>query len=141
VSGLADVAATLAGLGHEPPWAGGPLTPQALIDSYCKPGIHNAWESQTRAHSTFHAGFCGYDGEHGYEDWYALIVALNGSGWRALGRIGSWPLTVFMAWPARSSDPRWALAHYCEGDFAIEVFDSQPAIVGAVRALRRESAA
>jgi hypothetical protein len=140
MSGPAEVVATLARLGEQPPWAGGPLTPQSLIDTYCKPGIHNAWESETRAHSTFHAGFCGCDGEHGYEDGYALIVALEGSGWRALRKLGPWPLTVFMVWPARSSDPRWALAHYCEADFAIEVFDCQSATGEEVRALHAEHA-
>jgi hypothetical protein len=141
MSGLAEVAVTLAGLGHQPPWAGGPLTPQSLIDSYCKPGMQSGWQTEKRVHSMFHAGFCGDDGEHGYDGGHDWIADLARSGWRPLPDIGDWPLVAFMLWRPRSTDPRFALAHYCEGDLAIEVFDSKQAAGEGLQALRRELAA
>ena len=120
-----------------PPPEGGPLTPQALIDVYCQPGMQSGWRTKRRTHSMFHAGFCGFDGQRGYDDGYAWMNDLMQSGWLPLYDIGDWPLVVFMLWRARATDPRFAIAHYCEGDMAIELFDSKQAASNGLRALRR----
>jgi hypothetical protein len=118
-----------------PPLPRDPLTPQSLIDTYCQPGMQSGWQTEKREHSMFHAGFCSYDGGHSWID------ALMQSGWRPLCDIGDWPLVAFMLWRARPTDPRFAIAHYCEGDLAVEVFDSKKAAGDALQALRHEQAA
>jgi hypothetical protein len=123
------------------PPVGGLLTPQTLIDAYCQPGMQSGWRTERREHSRFHAGFCGYDGERGYDGGHSWIDALMRSGWRPLCDIGDWPLVAFMLWRARPTDPRFAIVHYCEGDLAIEVFDDKQAAGEALKTLRRQHAA
>jgi hypothetical protein len=138
MSGPAEMVAELAGLDDAPPPGGGPLTPQALIDTYCRPEMQSGWRTKRRKHSTFHAGFCGFDGHKGYDDGYSWMTDLTRSGWVQLPDIGDWPLVAFMLWHAKPSDPRYSIAHYCEGDTAIEVFDSKHAVVQVLQALRRK---
>jgi len=138
VSGPADVVAALAGLGGQPAADGAPVTPQALIDLYCQRGMQSGWRSERRESSMFNAGFCGFDGRRGYDDGHGLIENLAAGGWRPLPELGDWPLMVFLLWPARSSDARFAIAHYCEGDLAIEVFDGKHAAAIALGELREQ---
>jgi hypothetical protein len=140
MSGPAEVVAALAGIGEQPPPEGGPLTPAALIDTYCQPGMQSSWRTEEREDSMFHAGFCGYDGHQGFDDGHEWIANLTGSGWCALPALGDWPLVAFMFWPARPSDPRWAIAHYCEGDMAVEVFGDKDAANRGYARLRRQPA-
>ena len=142
MSGPAEVVASLAGIAPQPPKApGDQLTPGALIDTYCQPGMQSGWRTKHRKHSVFHAGFCGFDGHRGYDDGHSWIAELAESGWRPLPEIGDWPLVAFMLWRARPADPRFAIAHYCEGDMAVEVFNDQHSASQALAKLRREHAA
>ncbi len=141
MSGPAEVVAAVAGLDAPLPPEGGRLTPQALIDTYCQPGMQSGWRTKRRKHSVFHAGFCGFDGHGGYDDGHSWIADLAESGWRSLPEIGDWPLVAFMLWRARPEDPRFAIAHYCEGDFAVEVFDDKQAASQGLQKLHREHAA
>ena len=138
MSGAADLVAAVAGIAPQPPAAGGPLTPQALIDTYCQPGMQSGWRSARRSRSIFNAGSCGYDGRRGFDDGYEWIAELAASGWRPLPALGDWPFIAYMLWRAWPSDPRWAVAHYCEGDLAIEVFDDKQAASDGLQQLRRE---
>jgi len=140
VSGAAEVVAALSGIAPSPA-PSDQLTPRILIDTYCQPGMQSGWRTKRRKHSVFHAGFCGYDGERGYDDGHSWIADLVASGWRPLHELGEWPLVAFMLWPARGSDPRWAIAHYCEGDMAIELFDSKQDASQGLQQLRRQHAA
>ncbi len=45
MSGPADVVAALAG---QPAADGVPVTPQALIDRHCQPGMQSGWRSERR---------------------------------------------------------------------------------------------
>jgi hypothetical protein len=117
---------------------GGPLTPQALIDTYCQPGMQSEWRSRRRRGSMFNAGYCSYDGHHGFYNGTEWLVELAASGWQPLPELGDWPLVVFMLWQARASDPRWAIAHYCKGDMAVEVFDDKQAASDGLKRLRSE---
>jgi hypothetical protein len=141
MSGPAEVVAAIAGLGEQPPPEGGPLTPAVLIDTYCRPGMQSMWRTEKRKDATFHAGFCGYDGRQGFDDGHEWIADLTESGWHPLHDLGEWPLMAFMFWPARPSDPRWAIAHYCEGDFAVEAFVDRDAANRGYTRLRREHTA
>jgi hypothetical protein len=138
MSGPAVIAAALAGLDDAPPPGDGPLTPQALIDTYCRPGMQSGWRTKRRKHSMFHAGFCGFDGHKGFDDGYSWMTDLTRSGWVQLPEVGDWPLVAFMLWHAKPSDPWYAIAHYCEGDTAIEVFDSKHATAQGLQTLRRK---
>jgi hypothetical protein len=142
VSGPAEVVAAIAGLGGPPPAGGGPLTPQVLIDTYCQPPADEesrtgAWRSEQRADSMFNAGFCGFDGRQGFDEGHDWISELAESGWCPLPGLGEWPLVAFAFWPALPSDPRWAIAHYCEGDMAVEVFTDHHAANKGYTCLRR----
>jgi hypothetical protein len=141
VSGPAEVVAAITDLSG-PPCDGGPLTPQVLIDTYCQPPADEtsrigSWRSEQRADSIFHAGFCGFDGRQGFENGHDWISELAESGWRPLPELGEWPLVAFVFWPALPSDPRWAIAHYCEGDTAVEVFNDRHAANKGYTRLRR----
>jgi hypothetical protein len=146
VSGPADVVGAVAGLGGQPPAGGGPLTPQVLIGTYCQPPADEerrigSWRSRQRADSMFNAGFCSFDGHHGFDDGHGWISDLTASGWRPLPELGDWPSVAFVFWAALPSDPRWAIAHYCEGDMAVEVFtDKQAADRGYTRLRRGQPA-
>lgn len=111
-----------------------PWTPTKLIGTFCNEGQGSAWRTEQRPHSIFHAGFCGFTGTIGFDDGYSMMAALQDSGWRALPEIGDWPYKVYLAW---ARDEEFALAHYCEGDFAVEVFDGRDAANDALRLLRR----
>ncbi len=138
MSGPAEVVGAVAGVAPGPPASGGPLTPQALIDAYCQPGMQSGWRSRRRQGSMFNAGFCGYDGQQGFDDGHEWLAELAASGWRPLPGLGDWPLVVFMLWKARASDPRWVIAHHCEGDMAVEVFDDKQAASDGLKRLRSE---
>lgn len=99
--------------------------------------MQGGWRTRRGKHSVFHAGFCGFDGQHGYENGYSWMGDLMRSGWFPLSDIGEWPLVVFMLWRARATDPRFAIAQYCEGDMAIELFDSKQAASNGLRELSR----
>ena len=131
-----ELAAKLAAGGGKP--SQGPLSPKALIDTYCQPGMQGGWKTQTREHSTFHAGFCGVDERKGYENGYVWIADLTHSGWVPQRDIGHWPQTAYAIWPALAADPQHAIAHYCEADMAVEIFDSSESMVGALVKLRAE---
>ena len=133
-----ELAAKLAGDGGKPSPHGGPLTPRALIDTYCQPGMQSGWKTHPREHSTFHAGFCGFDERKGYENGYVWIADLTHSGWEPQHDIGHWPYTAYALWPALAADPRHAIAYYCERDMAVEIFDSSESMVGALVKLRAE---
>ena len=79
--------------------------------------------------------------ERGFDDGHEWISELTESGWCALPALGDWPLVAFMYWPARPSDPLWAIAHYCEGDMAVEVFADRDAANRGYTRLRRHQAA
>jgi hypothetical protein len=119
-------------------------TPQRLIDTFCSEALRSSFRAaEQRPHSKWFAGFCSYMGKNsygpgvdGFDDGYCLMGALEESGWRAIPEAGSWPYSQYLVWQARESDPRWALAHYCEGDFGVEVFASRTACVQAVKELR-----
>ena len=132
-----QIVGVLGGLTESAP-QGGPLTPAALIETYCRPGMASGWSSTEREHSTLHAGFCGYDGQRGFDDGYDWMAHLEASGWRPEARSGDWPYVVYMLWPALSSDQRYAIAHYCEGDFAVEVFQDRSAAAQGLTKLRAE---
>ena len=134
-----ELAAKLAGDSGTPSQQGGPLTPKTLIDTYCQPGMQSGWKTHTREHSTFYAGFCGFDERKGYENGYVWIADLTHSGWEPQHDIGHWPHTVYALWPALAADPRHAIAHYREGDMAVEVFDGSESMTGALAMLRAEN--
>lgn len=141
MSGPTEVVASLAGTAPQPPTVPRDrLTPTTLIDAYCQPGMQSGWRTKRHKHSVFYAGFCGFDGHRGYDGGHSWIAALAESGWRPLPEIGDWPLVAFMLWRARPEDPRFAIAHYCEGDFAVEVFDDKQAASQGLQKLRREHA-
>jgi hypothetical protein len=114
------------------------LTPDFLITTYCAPGMRTGFrEAERREHSDWQAGFIGWtSGEHGYDDGYSYMEALIASGWLPRPELGDWPYVIYLIWPARPTDPRYAIAHYCEGDFGIEVFDDKPSAQAGLRALR-----
>jgi hypothetical protein len=112
------------------------LTPRLLIGKYCQPGMELAWRSGQRAHSRFHAGFIGSKHHgHGYADGDGYLASMVDGGWCPLPGAGSWPLEIYLAWPAHPSDRRYCFAHYRDGDFAIEVFDSKEAATNALAEL------
>ena len=79
MSGAAEVVAALSGIAPSPA-PGDQLTPRVLIDTYCQPGMQSGWRTKRRKHSMFHAGFCGFDGQRGYDDghsWIADLVAVR----------------------------------------------------------------
>jgi hypothetical protein len=141
VSTYQEMAGILAGLTKGAPTDGGPLTPQALIDTYCQLGMQSGWSNKETPQSKFHAGFCGYDGEKGFDDGYHWLNELEGSGWHAEHLTGNWPYVAQMIWAALPVDPRYAIAHYCEGDFAVEVFPNVDAAAEGLRQLRVDHAA
>lgn len=136
-----DVVARLAQSGEPPSPAARPMTPAVLIDTYCQPGMPSGFcASERRAHSGWHAGFVGWTGgPRGYDDGYSYMEALIGAGWLPRPEIGDWPYVIYLVWPARASDPRYAIAHYCEGDFGVEIFDDRQGAQVALRALREPS--
>jgi hypothetical protein len=114
----AGVVGRLVGLGER----NTELTPRLLIGEYCQPGMQSGWRSEQRAQSNYHAGFIGWKREgYGYADGDDYLGSMLEGGWRPLPG-GNWPLEIYMEWPAHASDPRYCIAHYCEGDFAVEVF-------------------
>lgn len=131
-----QLAGILAGITENAKADGGPLTPQALIDTYCQPGMQSSWTNKETEHSKFNAGFCGYDGRKGFDEGYSWLNELEESGWHAEHLTGSWPYVAQMIWAALPADPRCAIAHYCEGDFAVEIFDSLQAAAEGLRQLR-----
>jgi hypothetical protein len=135
-----QLAGILAGITQSALTDGGPLTPQTLIDTYCQPGMQSIWTNKETARSKFHAGFCGYDGQKGFDDGYYWLRELDESGWHAEHRTGNWPYVAQMIWAALPADPRYAIAHYCEGDFAVEVFTSVEAAAEGLRQLRLDHA-
>jgi hypothetical protein len=136
-----QMAGILAGIAEHANTDGGPLTPQALIDTYCQPGMESSWRTKETPQSKFHAGFCGYDGQRGFDDGYDWLNELEESGWHAEHLTGKWPYVAQMIWAALPADSRYAIAHYCEGDFAIEVFPSVAAAIEGLRQLRVDHAA
>ena len=138
---MASVAAGLAGAQAKAE----PLTPAMLIERFCGERL-GSWRASAgadeRKHSTLHTGFCSYLGRNaygpgvdGYDDGYDMMGSLQEGGWRVMAEYGDWPYVVYLWWAALESDPRYAVASYCEGDFSIEVFDSAAAAKLAVRAL------
>lgn len=117
------------------------LTPATLIERYCGPELESSWHHEKRDHSEWFAGAasyamcCGLEHE-GYDDGYEFMYALENGGWRPMAEYGDWPYVVYLWWPALPSDPRYCIAHYCEGDFGIEVFDSSAAALAGVKQLR-----
>jgi hypothetical protein len=105
------------------------LTPATLIERYCKPQMESSWHHEKREHSEWFAGAISYAMcwglEHeGYEEGYGFMEALGDGGWRIMPEYGDWPYVIYMWWAPRESDNRPCIAHYCEGDFGIEAFDS-----------------
>jgi hypothetical protein len=138
---LASVVAGMAGLGGQ----GGTWTPARLIEVFCEPMLESSWHSEKREHSEWHAGFCSFNGKgsygagvDGFDDGYDCMGHLEESGWRAIGEYGNWPYVMYFWWAPRDElegpDARPCIAHYCEGDFAVEVFDS----IAAARAAKSE---
>jgi hypothetical protein len=134
-----DLTARLAGITNEKP-PERPLIPAALIERFCKPGMQSSWRSERHEakRETWHAGFCGCTGSDGFDDGYSYMEALMASGWVAMPDVGDWPLVIYLLWSARETDERWAIAHYCEGDFGVAVYDDKPAATAAYRELRAE---
>jgi hypothetical protein len=138
VSGPAEVLAATAGVGEGPSADGGLLTPTVLIDTYCQPGMESGWRTEQRSESMFHAGSCRCNGQRGFDDGHQWIAELTESGWWPLPALGDWQLVAFMYWPAHPSDATWAIAHYREGDMAVEVFADRDAANRGYTLLHRQ---
>jgi hypothetical protein len=138
-----DIAGWLATLDTQRPSPDGPLTPATLIERYCDPRrcrglVADPGEHRADAH-TEHVGFIGWlGGDHGYDDGYSYLEALESSGWVEIRETGNLPYVIAMVWPARTSDPRWCLAHYCEGDFTVAVYPGRDQTAIALLALIAE---
>jgi hypothetical protein len=117
------------------------LTPAILIERYCKPTMESSWHRETREHSEWFAGgisyamCCGLEHE-GYDEGYEYMYALIEGGWRMMSEFGDWPYVIYLYWPAQESYDKPCIAHYCEGDFGIEVFDSIHSLRAALKDLR-----
>lgn len=111
-----------------------------LIDLLCVPlGQHaSAWTSERdeTKRCTRHAGFAGYPfADDGY-DFMARAVGDDGSfvapnatqAIRAVPEAGDWPYVIVMWAPAER-----AVIHYCEGDLAVEIYDTDQLCRQAVR--------
>lgn len=106
-------------------------TPTKLITLLCTPEMATTWKSERREHSHFHAG---HVPPTLYDDSAEFAAALLDSGWRepeARGGEAQWPLTFVLVWADHDADPAFALAHHCEGDFAVEVFDDKNSLQAA----------
>lgn len=120
-------------------------TPSRLIEVFCAPGLRS-WFRETgrnpRARSDWHAGFCSYRGTNsygpeidGFDDGHALWGELIASGWTLIQDPGNrhFPYAFYMQWCAREDataetpEGKWCIAHYCEGDFGVEVYDDEDA--------------
>lgn len=123
---------------NEPPPAP-QLTPAILIERYCTPAQESSWHRETREHSEWYAGFIGWcGGDHGYDEGYSYMDALHTGGWRLMAEYGDWPYVIYLYWPAQQSFDKPCVAHYCEGDFAVEVFDSIGALRETIKTFPRE---
>ena len=136
-----DVAVQIAARGGAPPSNLPALPPAHLLKTYCQPGMAGGFRaSERRERSEWHAGFIGWTGGPlGYDEGHSYAEALIGAGWLARPEIGAWPYVIYLVWPARPSHPRYAIAHYCQGDFGVEVFDDRSAIVALLRSLRQQT--
>jgi len=85
-----------------------------VVRVFCAPGLASAWRSEQRPHSVLHAGFLGYPWS---DTGYDAMAVLRPAGFEDMPEVGDWPYTFAMR-----HDAGLAIAHYCEGDFAVEVF-------------------
>lgn len=116
-------------------------TPAKLVETFCSEEFRSGFrKAQTNEHSEWSSGFCSYAGKnaygpgiHGFDDGWDFASELSHAGWlQVSGTDSQYPYSQTLVWRALESDPRWALASYCEGDFGVEVYDSEDALDVAI---------